>query len=272
MNVPSKDSSAAKAVQESPTETTFSGIGSTKSIHKIIYSTFLSIALSNRFTADERDVFAALYSLKSIRLPWCRKKEPAEQAQSRMAPTKVRKRELYDTCRLRRPFAEFAVENYPKGFPKLARFLDSDDAFMVYRRFGSTFSRLLLNKQDQMSRLEATLNAMDRTDDSNGDGEYLMSHALDVDRDSTPEVWSETRPELLEKLEKMALEYGKLLTTISRGSNAYMLQRICSLQRNNSKIWIVPRLETTKAFYISWRMTAASFTKKKVSLSTKRKI
>ncbi|KAL8792870.1 MAG: hypothetical protein Q9195_004512 [Heterodermia aff. obscurata] len=55
-------------------------------------------------------------------------------------------------------------DEYPKGFPRLACFLDSDDAFMTYRRFGLVFSRLLLNKQDEIQELEGTLLAMDNSD------------------------------------------------------------------------------------------------------------
>lgn len=101
------------------------------------------------------------------------------------------------------------VQDFPKGFPKLSCFLDSDDAFMVYRRFGCVFSRLLLCKQDEISRIEATLQAMDKTDTDAGHGQYLMSHKLDEDRDSIPSAWPESRTKLMAKLEKKALDYGK---------------------------------------------------------------
>ena len=95
------------------------------------------------------------------------------------------------------------------GFPKLSCFLDSDDAFMVYRRFGYVFSRLLTCKQDEIGRIEATLKAMDQTDAAEGNGRFLMSHKLDEDRVDIPLGWSESRKQLMEKLEKKALEYGK---------------------------------------------------------------
>ena len=89
-------------------------------------------------------------------------------------------------------------------------FFDSDDAFMVYRRFGSVYSRLLLSKQDEMSKMEAKLLAWDRTDQADNNGDYLMSRSLDVEREQIPEVWEGlSRVELLEKMEKLALEYGK---------------------------------------------------------------
>ena len=100
------------------------------------------------------------------------------------------------------------VQDYPRGFPRLACFLDSDDAFMTYRRFGLVFSRLLLNKQDEIREIEATLLAMDRTDERDGNEGYLMSRTEDVGRAANPPSWPETRPQLLERLEKKALEYG----------------------------------------------------------------
>ncbi|KAL8903574.1 MAG: hypothetical protein Q9171_007361, partial [Xanthocarpia ochracea] len=107
------------------------------------------------------------------------------------------------------------LETFPKGFPRLACFLDSDDCFMVYKRFGIVFSRLLLNKQDEIRQLEEELHAMDCTDAA-GDGEtYLMSRNEDVKRDPTSIPWSQTtpqtRPEILQKLESKILEYSELL-------------------------------------------------------------
>ena len=84
---------------------------------------------------------------------------------------------------------------------------------MVYRRFGSVYSRLLLSKQDEMSKMEATLLAWDRTDDADDNGNYLMSRPLDVEREEIPELWKGlSRVKLLENLEKLALEYGKCLS------------------------------------------------------------
>ena len=109
---------------------------------------------------------------------------------------------------------------------------------MVYRRFGLVFSRLLLNKQDEIREMEATLLAMDRTDQANGDRTdqangnrtdqansnyvYLMSRTEDVNRndESVPSLWSETRTQLLERLEKKTLEYGgSIITSIENPFN-----------------------------------------------------
>ena len=85
---------------------------------------------------------------------------------------------------------------------------------MVYRRFGAVYSRLLLSKQDEMSRMEARLLAMDKTDLADGNGHYLMSRPFDVEREEIPEAWEgQSRVQLLEKMEKIALEYGMYCPT-----------------------------------------------------------
>ena len=56
------------------------------------------------------------------------------------------------------------------------------------------------------------LHAMDQTDQADNNGHYLMSRPLDVEREEIPEAWEgQSRVQLLEKLEKLALEYGKYL-------------------------------------------------------------
>lgn len=80
---------------------------------------------------------------------------------------------------------------------------------MVYKRFGISFSRLLLYKQDEIREIEATLNAMDQTDDNAESRSYLMSRTEDVQRDpeSIPGWWRGSRPQLMQVLEKKILEY-----------------------------------------------------------------
>jgi hypothetical protein len=59
----------------------------------------------------------------------------------------------------------------PNGYPKLARFLDSDDNFMVYRRFGFLQTRLLLEKQDTLRVLEQQLDKLDESETVGDDNE-----------------------------------------------------------------------------------------------------
>ena len=82
---------------------------------------------------------------------------------------------------------------------------------MIYRRFGTVFSRLLLNKQDEICALEQLLLGMDKTDEREGNDIYLISRAKDVKRDSLPPAWqNKSRGDVMQELEKKALEYGQL--------------------------------------------------------------
>ena len=94
----------------------------------------------------------------------------------------------------------------------MACFLDSDDAFMCFKRFGMVFARLLLNKQDEIRHMEADLLAMDNTDNCSGGTMYLKSRTEDEGREkeSIPSTWSTTRPKLLAALETKVSEYCEL--------------------------------------------------------------
>lgn len=59
-----------------------------------------------------------------------------------------------------------------------------------------------------MRRIETTLQAMDRIDEAENQGKYLMSHALDDNREDIPKGCPESRTNLMDKLEKKALDYG----------------------------------------------------------------
>ena len=107
------------------------------------------------------------------------------------------------------------MEDYPAGYPSLARFLDSDDAFMVYRRFGYVYSRLLLAKQEEISRMEDLLKRMDKMDHKTESTRlYIKSCFEDARRESWPSKWPESRVQLMAKLEQKAKEYGISVTMI----------------------------------------------------------
>ncbi len=99
---------------------------------------------------------------------------------------------------------------------------------MVYRRFGGLFSRLLLNKQDEISEMEKALHTLDTIDQRSGDGKYLMSRSSDIRR-GQPDGWSGQRPELLGRLEKACLEYGKhRLRLLPVTDMLLLMKHICS--------------------------------------------
>ncbi|KAL9616015.1 MAG: hypothetical protein Q9160_009067 [Pyrenula sp. 1 TL-2023] len=94
----------------------------------------------------------------------------------------------------RPPFAVRNLESCPRGYPRLAAFLDSDESFSIYRRFGYAQARLLLEKQDEMRLLEEGLIEMDKEDERTGSQRLIC-------RDDDPKRGA------LQKLETTFQEY-----------------------------------------------------------------
>ena len=93
------------------------------------------------------------------------------------------------------------------GYPNVATFLDSDRAFMIYRRFGFIHARLLLQKQDELRLMEEELDRMDKRDLITNP-KALQCRMEDIERqDQLPE----TRQALLARLEASVLSYDQLL-------------------------------------------------------------
>ncbi|MCJ1392225.1 hypothetical protein MMC18_005092 [Xylographa bjoerkii] len=102
------------------------------------------------------------------------------------------------------------LENSPMGFPYVATFLDSEDSFMIYRRFGFLHARLLLNKQDELRVLERDLRELDHADSLDEETQiFLRVRTKDEKRDPRPGYPS--RKALFTVIEQKALEYGRLL-------------------------------------------------------------
>lgn len=103
-----------------------------------------------------------------------------------------------------------AVEDSEEGYPRVAAFLDSDASFTIYRRFGFLHARLLLYKQDELRELEEELRDMDKRD---WDAESFQDCLRSRDKDDAVknQHGRSSRKELLQRIEKKALEYGELL-------------------------------------------------------------
>ena len=87
--------------------------------------------------------------------------------------------------------------------------MDSDESFMVYRRFGTVIARLLLNKQDEIAGLEKLLLEMDDADGRDEAREScLMSRTIDDSMPPDRDDWPKTRQEVLRELESRVLEYS----------------------------------------------------------------
>ncbi|EON69660.1 hypothetical protein W97_08941 [Coniosporium apollinis CBS 100218] len=96
------------------------------------------------------------------------------------------------------------LEECPRGYPSVAAFLDSNENFMVYRRFGFLQSRLLLEKQDKLRELEEDLDTLDKE-------EYNKHRSIPTTRFNT-KIDSEARESLLQRIEAAFCTYANILT------------------------------------------------------------
>jgi hypothetical protein len=92
------------------------------------------------------------------------------------------------------------VENYPRGYPRLAVFLDSDENFMLYRRFGFLQARILLYKQDELRALEGELDDLDRKHEKDKPS-WLLSREKD-------DALGGKRKQLISQIEEKFKDYG----------------------------------------------------------------
>jgi hypothetical protein len=100
------------------------------------------------------------------------------------------------------------VKTFPRGYPNLAAFVDSDERFMIFRRFGYLQSRLLLYKQDELRALEARLDSLDESDKLNNPDRLFMrcTDEPDVDDDERRNIVA--RKNLYRDIENAYRDYG----------------------------------------------------------------
>lgn len=130
---------------------------------------------------------------------------------------------------LLRAFAyAIAVQDCPDGYPLTAAFLDSDDNFMIYRRFGYLQARLLLEKQEQLRRLEWDLELMDEKDKEAQSRDLVTLGDGDGESGRAP-----ARQELMQRIEEKYRDYGASITPFSRHIS---LIRLISFSRASSAV------------------------------------
>lgn len=101
------------------------------------------------------------------------------------------------------------VENCPFGYPRVAAFMDSDDNFMIYRRFGFLYSRVLLDKQDELREMEADLDSIDQSDAQGLKTARTCLQSRSKDNRCNDVNDENTRRALLRKAEKVLYTYGE---------------------------------------------------------------
>jgi hypothetical protein len=96
------------------------------------------------------------------------------------------------------------VDNHPKGYPRIAVYINSDNNSALFRRFGDVRARLLLYMQAEITDLEAQLAKLDTDDDEKKDTKWRNAYSISVNDGKN----NEARKELLQKIAKRLDEYG----------------------------------------------------------------
>ncbi len=89
----------------------------------------------------------------------------------------------------------------------MAALINSDDNFLIARKYGFLRARVLLYRQDELSVLENELLALDDHDKENREL-ALSSRQYDEQTDNHPEY---SRKVLMKKIDDKLKEYGKRL-------------------------------------------------------------
>ncbi|CAF9917791.1 MAG: hypothetical protein ALECFALPRED_000368 [Alectoria fallacina] len=102
------------------------------------------------------------------------------------------------------------IDDHPCGYPQLAAFVNSDENFLIARKYGFLRSRVLLYRQDELSVLERDLIKLDADDKKKRDF-ALKSRKRDEETDNDP-VYS--RKVLIQKIDDKLKEYDELVSRI----------------------------------------------------------
>ncbi|KAL8945877.1 MAG: hypothetical protein Q9222_007643, partial [Ikaeria aurantiellina] len=94
-----------------------------------------------------------------------------------------------------------SIDDHPRGYPKLAAFMNSSDNFLMCRKFAFLHTRVLLHRQDELAEMEKSLIAMD-DEDVELDELALQSRRRDDDRNEEP-----SRRSLIDKIDNKLKDY-----------------------------------------------------------------
>ena len=99
----------------------------------------------------------------------------------------------------------YLVDDHPRGYPQLAAFVNTDENFLIARKYGFLRSRVLLYRQDELAVLERDLIKLD-ADDAKHRPIALQSRKRDEETDDNP-VYS--RKALIQKIDDKLKQYGQ---------------------------------------------------------------
>jgi hypothetical protein len=107
-----------------------------------------------------------------------------------------------------------SVDDYPKGYPQLACFANSDDNFANVRRFGRLSYRILAHLQNDLTEMEKMLDELDKKDAA----DKIMGKRLRGFENYNG--WNDEQRKLVSKITATYSQYGMIvLITIIESNN-----------------------------------------------------
>ncbi|KAF4545619.1 uncharacterized protein LTHEOB_4878 [Lasiodiplodia theobromae] len=94
---------------------------------------------------------------------------------------------------------------YADGYPQYAAFIDTDDNFRIYRRYGTLRNRVLLQRQLELALLEKKLDELDERDNNEPRKYRLASIQYDKEQGNSERVG------LIEEIDRKLEQYDALL-------------------------------------------------------------
>ncbi|KAL2056583.1 hypothetical protein ABVK25_002977 [Lepraria finkii] len=119
---------------------------------------------------------------------------------------------LHISKRYKRGFSKGRVEQithslneYPRGYGKVAAIENLDSDLLVYRKYGWLHNYALLHLQDELAELQEELETLDRWESSDGNDTLLYSRRLDYDQPRS------IRKRIVAKLHEKLAKYDNAL-------------------------------------------------------------
>jgi hypothetical protein len=119
------------------------------------------------------------------------------------------------------------VDDHPNGYPRFAAFMNSDENFLMCRKYGFLHNRVLLYRQDELRALEQEMLALDK-DTHKLDEKMLQCRTRE-------ERTSNERRDLINRIDDKLREYNDI---VQRTRSFATLQR--ATQRNYTSVsnWV----------------------------------
>lgn len=93
------------------------------------------------------------------------------------------------------------IDYHPMGYPRLGAFINSDENFLMCRRYGLLHTRVMLYRQDELRELEEKLLGLD-AEDEDENPRMLNSRVRDDRREN------QERRKLILEIDEKLKEYG----------------------------------------------------------------